>query len=347
MTEHLNQDEHKDLTVSQVDRQNILNNPFALKEIEQAGNIQGIDFEGKTVLTKEQVADFFEVTSRTVENYIEKYGDELRQNGYEIIRTNRLKKLKLSLSSMPGTEIEFGTKTTVLGIFDFRAFLNLAMLMVESERARLLRQTILDIVIDTINQKTGGGTKYINQRDEDFIISYFEEENYRKEFTDALRDYVAMGKFKYPVYTDKIYRSIFKENTREYRKILRLHEKETVRDTFYSEILDLVSSYEYGFAKVLEKAYKKSGVQLRASEVDLLFYEFESQPHWQPLIHKARQKMASRDLAFRDALHHQLTEYVTPVQRDEFERFLGEKSKELAARLEDAKGVMKRLKERE
>ncbi len=48
------------------------------------------------------------------------------------------------------------------------------MLMVESESARLLRQTILDIVIDTINQRTGGGAKYINQRDEDFLNSWFQ-----------------------------------------------------------------------------------------------------------------------------------------------------------------------------
>ena len=57
--------------------------------------------------------------------------------------------------------------------------------------------------------------------------------------------------------------------------------------------------------------------------------------------------MASRDLAFRDALHHQLTEYITPLQKDEFERFLGEKSKELEERLKDAKDVFVRLKERE
>ena len=57
--------------------------------------------------------------------------------------------------------------------------------------------------------------------------------------------------------------------------------------------------------------------------------------------------MASRALAFREAVHMQLKEYNTPVQRDEFERFLGEKSKELAERLEEAKDVMKRLKERE
>ena len=55
-----------------------------------------------------------------------------------------------------GDEMNFITKTTVLGIFDFRAYLNIAMLIAESERARLMRQAILDIVIDTINQRTGG-----------------------------------------------------------------------------------------------------------------------------------------------------------------------------------------------
>ena len=43
---------------------------------------------------------------------------------------------------------------------------------------------MLDIVIDFINQKAGGATKYINQRDSDFIGAFLQEENYRKEFTD-------------------------------------------------------------------------------------------------------------------------------------------------------------------
>jgi hypothetical protein len=337
----------KDLTNSSIHRQNILNNPYALQEIEKATRITGIPFEGKTVVLKEQVAAFFEVTPRTVDNYIEKYGDELRQNGYEVLRGKRLNTLKLSIFELGDNETDFVTKTTVLGIFDFRAFLNLTMLMVESERARLLRQAILDIVIDTINRRTGGGTKYINQRDEDFLHSWFEEENYRKQFTDALRDFVDMGNFKYPLYTDKIYVSIFREKAQEYRKVLRLHEKDKVRDTFYSEVLDLVASYECGFADVLRKSSVEKGRKLTSWEVDALFADFEQQAHWKPLLEKARNKMASRDMAFRDALHQQLKEYVTPLKREEFERFLGEKSKELSERLEDAKDVMKRLKERE
>jgi len=337
----------KDLTVSQIDRQNILNNPYALQEIEKATQIQGIPFEGKTVVLKEQVAMFFEVTPRTIDNYIEKFGDELRQNGYEVLRGNRLKKFKKHLRGQFGNEMNFVTKTTVLGVFDFQAFLNIAMLLAESERAKILRQMILDIVIDTINQRTGGATKYINQRDEDFLLSSFQEENYRKQFTDALRDCVGMGNFKYPLYTNKIYVSIFREKADEYRKVLRLHKKDRVRDTFYSEVLDLIASYECGFADILQKEKARLGRQLTSWEVDKLFKQFEDQPHWKPLIEKARNKMASRDLAFRDALHLQLKEYVKPLQAEEFERFLGEKSKELAERLEEAKDVMRRLKERE
>ncbi|MDP8207297.1 MAG: DNA-binding protein [Candidatus Electryonea clarkiae] len=338
---------NKNLTQSQIDRQNVLNNPYALKEIQNAVEIKGIKFENSYWVIREQVAAFFEIDIRTVNRYIGKYSDELTKNGYVVLRGKRLSTFMLAVEGQFGKDINVPTKTTRLGAFNFRAFLNIAMLLTESERARLLRQTILDIVIDTINIKSGGGTKYINQRDEDFIIAYFQEEDYRKEFTDALRDFVDMGNIKYPIYTNKIYLSIFRENAEEYRNILKLQANEKVRDTFYSEILDLISSYEYGFAKALEEAFYKVDRKLDSWEVDHLFSEFESQPHWKPLIERARQKMASRDLAFRDALHLQLKEYITPLQSDEFERFLGEKSKELAERLEEAKDVFKRLKERE
>lgn len=336
----------KDLTNSELERRNILNNPYAVQEIQKVAPVKGVMFEGAIRVIKEQVAGFFEVDVRTIERYLEKHVDELASNGYEVLRGKRLKTFKLAASEQVASDIDVGSKTTQLGIFDFRAFLNISMLLTESERARLFRQTILDIVIDTINQRSGGATKYINQRDEDFLLAYFREENYRKEFTDALRDYVDMGKIKYPMYTNKIYVSIFRENAQEYRKILKLKERDRVRDTFYSEVLDLISSYEYGFAKVLEAAFHKKGVKLDTYEVDELFAEFEQQPLWKPLIESARNKMASRDPAFRDALHLQLKEYITPLHADEFERFLGEKSKELVERLSEAKDVFKRLKER-
>jgi hypothetical protein len=338
----------RSLVNSRTDRQNILNNSFALSEIENTAGITGIPYEDKIVLLKEQVASFLEIDVRTVENYLQRYSEELHSNGYVVLRGKALMSLKKIISEIDVPEIDFGNikMSPQLGIFDFRSFLNLAMLVAESDRARLLRSMMLDIVIDTINFRAGGGTKYINQRDEDFLYSAFHGEYYRKEFTDALKDCVTGGNFKYANYTNKVYVSIFRERAQEYAKILRLAAKDKLRDTMYSEVLDLIASYECGFAALLREESEKKGRCLTIPEVDILFKRFELQPHWKPLVEKARRKMASRDLAFRDALHLQLEEYVAPLEREEFERFLGEKSMELAERIQETRDVMKRLKER-
>lgn len=75
----------KDLTTSIVDRQNVLCNSFALAEIENAVGIAGITFETRTVLLKEPVASFYDVSVRTIESYRVKFGDELAWNGYGLL----------------------------------------------------------------------------------------------------------------------------------------------------------------------------------------------------------------------------------------------------------------------
>jgi hypothetical protein len=337
----------KDLTTSAIDRQNILNNPYAIEEINTATGMKGIIFEGEIKFIKDQLAKFFEVDARTIERYLEKHSEELSNNGYEVLRGKRLQEFKLAIKSGDIPDIDVVNKWPQVGVFNFRSFLDLTMLLTESDRAKTLRGVILDIVIDTVNKRTGGGTKYINQRDEDFVVNFLRGEDYRKEFTDALRDYVDMEKAKYPIYTDKIYKSIFKENAQEYRQILKLHSKINVRETMYAEVLLLISSFEVGFAEVLKKESEKICRKLTPIEVDKLFTTFESQRSWFPQIQDARTKMASRDLGFRDALHIRLKEYISAISPGDFDRFLGEKSKDLAARLEEMSDVFKRLKERQ
>lgn len=337
--------EFKDTSVA---RQNVLNNKYAMAEVQKSVGLKCVMFEGQYTLIKRQVAEFYEVTERTIDNLIEKYNSELTKNGYDIIKGKRLTDFKLVFTECFDGEMDFVVKiNTSLGVFSFKAFLNIAMLLTDSERAKQLRTLMLDIVIDTINKRTGGGTKYINQRDEDYIHNMLRGEDYRKEFTNALRDYVDAGNFKYMVFTDKIYKSIFKENAKEYRKILSLEKSENVRDTMYSEVLDIISSYEIGFAEELKKHSDKLKRKLSLHETDMLFANFESQKLWQPLREKARTKMASRDLCFRDALHKNLEEYISSVPESDFDRFLGEKSLELDKRLEEYRDALKRLKERD
>jgi hypothetical protein len=336
----------KDLTTSRLDRQNILNNEIAVEEIQAKSGVDGILWEGKVFVTREMTANFFNVDIRTISRYIEQNSDELAANGYEVLKGRRLRAF-IDAANNSGKDINVPTKTTVLGVFDFRAFLNMAMLLSESEKARALRQLMLDIVIDLINRKTGGGTKYINQRDKDFVFSSLQEDNYRRQFTDALKNYVEDDRYKYAHFTDLIYVSIFKEKAKEYKKILDLKANDKVRDTFYSEILDIIAAYESGLADAIQKESERIGRPLSRREAEKLFHEFENMALWKPLIQRGRVKMASRDMALRDAFHYQLSEYIQPLDKDDYQKFLGAAGDELERLMQENQAVLKRLKERE
>ncbi len=331
----------RDLTNSNVDRQNILNNNVALNKIYEYVGFTGILFDGEYRYTKTMVSNFFGVDERTIDRYLEDFDKELKHNGYVLIKGKQLKELKLQF----GHVINVVSKTTQLGLFNFRAVLNLAMLLKESDNARVLRSQMLDIVIQVINEKTGGGTKYINRRDSNYLPSALRETNYRKKFTESLNLYVNMGNYKYALYTDKIYECIFKEKAKEYKQILKLEDKDNPRDTFYSEVLNLISSYESGIAFELEKRSKSLERKLEPFEVDILFKSFYEHPFQEPLLEDVRIKMASRDYHFRDAFHQKLEEYIKAIPQEDFEKFLGDQSKAFEEQLREAQDVLKRLKE--
>jgi len=110
----------KDLTTSAVDRQNILNNHYAVSEIEKAAGIESIPFEGRRVVLKDQVAEFFGVTARTIDGYIAQHGAELSRNGYEVLAGKRLKIFKESYAQATVGEINFVDlkSTPQLGVCD-------------------------------------------------------------------------------------------------------------------------------------------------------------------------------------------------------------------------------------
>ncbi|MGO1822271.1 MAG: DNA-binding protein [Ruoffia tabacinasalis] len=356
----------KDLTTSDIHRKNILNNHYALQEIEQEVAFPGVPFEGSLRYTKRQIVQFYDIDERTVERYLEQHEREFASSGYEVLTGGRLRNFKDAYDRLAGaltdakgkdvlhaqdvTDIDVGniSKAPKVGVFTFRSFLNLGMLLTESDRAKQLRVLILDIVIDTINAKIGGNTKYINQREEEFLPSAVREFNYRQAFTNALDDCIVDNKWKYAQFTDAVYKSIFHENAKEYKQILRLKSKESARDTMYSEVLDLIAAYENGFSNILCKKKEELGRKLSMPEAKLMFDQFE-QLHgaaFQPLLEKVRTLMASRDMVFRDALHAKLKSYVTHLTADEFEKFLGEKSMTLEERLRENIDVFKRLKDR-
>jgi hypothetical protein len=334
----------KQLTNSAIDRQNVLNNPYALTAIQEHIGIISITIDGEYKFTTRQIAEFYEVDIRTINRYLKNNTDELKNNGYEILSGDKLDEAKSQLQNNP--QYKNVTMAGRLAVLNFRALINIGMLLSESEKARVLRGLILDLVLQTMSDKSGGSTKLINQRDGSYLMASFSGQSYRQEFISALTECVDMGNFKYAVYTDKIYKSIFKEHASEYRTILSLTKKEKVRDTMYSEVLTTISGYEAGLGDRIRKYALELGRKLSSVEVDKLFKDFENDPAWRPAIEMARMKMASRDYGFRDVIHPELMEYLIPLNKDEFERFLGEKSADLATQITTYQDVFKRLKDK-
>ena len=84
----------KDLTNSVVIRQNVLNNTYAIEEIQKAVGVKGVLFEQSFRFVKKQLADFYGVTERTIENCLEKNDKELQRNGYEVLNGKRCSRNK-------------------------------------------------------------------------------------------------------------------------------------------------------------------------------------------------------------------------------------------------------------
>lgn len=333
-----------DLTTSQIERQNVLNNNLALPRIREALDVQAMEFDGKLYLTKQMVADFYEISISTIDRYLDQNADELKHNGYVLCKGKLLKEFKLLFGSL----INETTKTTVIGLFDFRSFLNLGMLLSESEKAKRVRSLILDIVIATINDRAGGGTKYINWRDREFLPSAIQEENYRRNFTRAIGEWVdGHPTYKYSLVTDMIYKAVFCERAKEYRELLQLDEKDNARSTMYAEVLRVISSFENGVGDAIIKKAKAEGRRLTTQEVQCLITEQAESPMMIPFLYDARQKMASRDFGLRDVYHGNIAEYLQALSPEEFERFIGTQSLDLEKLLDndENRDVLNRLKQ--
>lgn len=140
---------------------------MALTKIQEALDVKFYEFQGKYVVTKQFAADFYGVDLRTITNCLNSNEEELKRNGYMLLTGDALKEFVAQFDK----EMDFPIKTVQLGIFDFRSFLNIGMLLTNSEKAQEVRSRILDIVIAVMNERAGGSTKYINRRDRNYVGS--------------------------------------------------------------------------------------------------------------------------------------------------------------------------------
>nr|DAY30863.1 MAG TPA: hypothetical protein [Caudoviricetes sp.] len=329
----------KDLTNSSVDRQNILNNSLVINEIERYFDFPGYVYNNQRYFTTTMLAAIFDVDLRTIERLLENNREELSYNGFQIITGYELAELKKNNANV-------NPLSKSLAIFNFRALLNVAMLLTNSEKAKFVRAKILDITLDVITAKTQGQQKYINQRDRNYLRSAYKNETSRRKFTTAINQYVDMGPYKYEYFTNKIYKCIFRENATTYQRILQLSNKSNLRDTMYAEILTCITTVEEEAADEISRQSHQLNRMLTKEEATKIIDSLSSHRLMIRFLEDARTKMASWDLGLRDAYHNNLEEYITSVDPDDFERFLGERSKALEDQIKEYREVFLRLKDK-
>ena len=91
---------------------------------------------------------------------------------------------------------------------------------------------------------------------------------------------------------------------------------------------------ENAVAHRMEKLYEEEERKLALSEVQRIINEIAQDPMQEPYIYEARQKMASRDNAFRQVTHEELLGYMKALDPEEFDRFIGEHSIDISKLLD-------------
>lgn len=144
----------KSLTSSPSDRQEILDTEEVLQYIQDNITILGTPYQDDFYLTLDDAASYFEVDVTIIQDYTVRYQEELSQNGFTVFRDESLADfLKVSRNIDPSTQ--------ELSVFTFKAFLDLAFLLPDNEKASHLRCLALGVMTDVINLDIGGGAIYL------------------------------------------------------------------------------------------------------------------------------------------------------------------------------------------
>ena len=163
--------------------------------------------------------------------------------------------------------------------------------------------------------------KFINQLAGKFFETREETKEYRRNFTDCIKNFVAVK--NYGTYTDMLYDFLFLEKAKEYRKLLDLAKKDFTRNYMYEEILLTIGAFEAGLAGEIEKEFKKLGRMLVKNEFVKKFNEFASQKNWLVYQKRARSVMATYDAELRSIKHPKLIDYKKEFSQEDIQKLIG------------------------
>jgi len=197
----------------------------------------------------------------------------------------------------------------------------LAMLE-NNEKGKMVRKYFIRVENDfkKVMRVATMDPKFINQLTSQFFETREETKEYRRDFTDCIKDFVAVK--NYGTYTDMLYDFLFLEKAKEYRKLLDLAKKDFTRNYMYEEILLTIGAFETGLAGEIEEEFKKLGRMLRKDEFVRKFNKFSSTKNWLVYQKRARSIMATYDEELRRIKHPKLIDYKKEFSQEDIQKLL-------------------------
>jgi phage anti-repressor protein len=162
--------------------------------------------------------------------------------------------------------------------------------------------------------------KFINQLAEGFMEIREETKEYRRDFTDSIRDFVEVK--NYGTYTDMLYDFLFLEKAKEYRDLLSLVREDFTRNSMYQEILLIIWAFETGLSWEVENKYKTLWRCLTKNEFIDTFHAFSSNKMWRVYQKRARNIMSTYDEELRNIKHPKLIDYRKEFTNEDIKRLL-------------------------
>lgn len=198
----------------------------------------------------------------------------------------------------------------------------LAMLE-NNEKGKMVRKYFIRVESDfkKVMRIATMDPKIISQLTAKFWETREETKDYRKDFTDCIKNFVAVK--NYGTYTDMLYDFLFLERAKEYRKLLDLAKKDFTRNYMYEEILLIIGAFEAGLSGEIEKEFKKLNRILTKDEFVKKFNDFSSTKNWLIYQKRARSIMATYDEELRNIKHPKLIDYKKEFNQEDIKKLIG------------------------
>lgn len=187
------------------------------------------------VLTVDQVATYYEVTTEAIKTIIKRNRGEFENDGMVVLTGEDLKDFIAKVCEVQSEPSKISPKTRSLTLVTKRSLLRVGMLLTNSELAKDIRDYLLNIEESTdIDRKSWAIQREVGIRE-------------RKRMTSAISRYIPESKhkrFAYPNYTNMIYKIIFGCDAKTLRQKRNVKTNDALRDSFTESELKKVEEVE-------------------------------------------------------------------------------------------------------